>query len=50
MHTLSTIILNIKKKNLDSVFSFTKTTQDEVLKVFSGFKNQKKIVRRVWNL
>ena len=34
-------ILNIKKRKLDSVFSFKKITQEEVLKVIQDFKAKK---------
>ena len=49
-HILSTIIetfekhpsiLNIKKRNLDSVFSFRKTTQDEIWKVIRNLNTKK---------
>ena len=50
IHSLSTIIetfekhpsiLNIKKMKLDSVFSFRKTTQEEVLKVIQDLNTKK---------
>ena len=34
-------ILNIKKRKLDSVFSFRKTTQEEVLKVIQDLNSKK---------
>ena len=49
-HSLSTIIetfekhlsiLNIKKRKLDSVFSFRKTTQEEVSKVIRDLNTKK---------
>ena len=51
-HSLSTIIEtfkkhlsipNIKKRNLDAVFSFRKTTQEEVSKVIRYLKTKKKL-------
>ena len=43
-------ILNFKKRKLDSVFSFRKTTQEEVLKVVWDVKIKKKKLSDEWQL